>query len=595
MQNRGVHVLDVVGRLADGVDARAAAADLARVYEAGQRADPGSDPGHRFEVTPLIETITAGVRPLLLLLLTAVGVVLLIAMTNVAGLQLVRGTRRSAELAVRAALGGGRIGVVRPLLVESLLLAGAGCLVGVLLARAGAAWFAATVPGGLPRASEVRLDRAVFGFMAALALLAAAGAGLLPALRAARIDVADALRGGGRTTATGGAIRARGGLVAAQVALAVVLLTAAGLTVRTLQRLGTVDPGFRADGLLTLRLSLPPERYPDAGAAVRFFDALPARLERLPGVEAVSATSALPISGGDSHGGVTVEGRPFEPGAAPSASYRRVLPGYFRTAGIPLVEGRTFDERDRGQGPFVTIVTETMARRFWPDGSAIGQRIKVGVPENEPWLTVVGVVGDVRNERLEDVDAYATYEPHAQRPWTSMYVLLRTDGDPLARVDLVRAELRALDPSLLVYDVATMPDRMRDQLAPRRFTATLFTAFGAVALGLAALGVFGLTAFTVAERRRELGVRIALGAGRPDVLRLVLARAVRLAAIGAAIGAAAAIGTSRLMAGLLWGVRPIDPAALITAALILPIVAALAAAIPGLRATRVDPAATLRE
>jgi putative ABC transport system permease protein len=596
MRNRAVHIFGVVARLAPGIDVEAATADLAHIQEAGQRADPGSDPGHRVDVVTLHETIVGDVRPLLSLLMAAVGVVLLIACANVAGLQLVRGTRRTSELAVRAALGGGRTGVVRPLLVESVLLAGAGCLLGFILARSGVRWFIAAVPGGLPRAVEVTTDGLVLAFMVGIALVAGVGAGILPALRAARVDIAATLRGGGnRATAAAGTVRARGVLVAAQAALSVVLLLAAGLTVRTLQRLASVDPGFRPDGLLTLRVALPPERYPDAAAAVAFFAALPERLERLPGVTAVSATNVLPISGGESHGGLTIEARPFEPGAAPTASYRRVLPNYFRTAGIPRVAGREFDARDRGQEPLVVIITETMARRFWPGGDAIGKRIKVGPAESEPWLTVVGVVGDVRNERLEELDEYATYEPHAQRPWSTMHVLVRAAGDPLALVDAVRAELRALDSSLLVHDIGTMRARMRTSLAPRRFTAVLFGGFGVTALALAALGVFGLTAFMVAERRRELGIRMALGADRPAVQRLVLGHALRLAGIGAVIGVVPALIVSRLMASLLWGVPPADPLSLVAAALALPAVAALAAYLPGRRAARLDPAVTLRE
>jgi putative ABC transport system permease protein len=315
----------------------------------------------------------------------------------------------------------------------------------------------------------------------------------------------------------------------------------------------------------------------------------------VPGVRAVSAASSLPISGGDSHGMLTIDGRPF-PGTAPSASYRRVLPSYFRAIGIPLLAGREFDARDRGAPPFVTIVNETMARRhFGSAAAAIGQRIKVGPPEGEPWLTIVGVVGDVRNEVLEANDEHATYEPHPQRPWRTMQLVVRSEGEPMAVLPGVRAALRSLDSNLLMEDVGTMEQRLAESVAPRRFNAFLLGAFGFLALLLASIGLYGITAFLVTERRREFGIRAALGATATQIRGLVVKRGLRLAGLGMILGIPGALAASRLLQHLLYEVEPTDAVSLVVCAVALPTVSLVACWLPARRATRVDPASTLRD
>jgi predicted permease len=593
--NRAVHIYSVVGRLAAGVTREEASRDLNAIYARGQEREPGSDPGHRMEVTALRDQMVGDASAALWVLASVVVFVLLIACANIAGLQLARGGARQGEMAVRSALGAGRGVLVRQCLTESLILALAGGAVGLIAARAGIAWFVASMPGGLPRAGEVGMSSPVFAFALAASLLTGLVFGVLPALNTTGSGALASLRGpASRATSGRSRHRARGALVVAEIAVSLVLVAGALLLLRSFLRLRSVDPGFRTEDVLVMRVALPAAKYDEAERVIAFYADLPARLEAVPGVEGVSAASTLPVSGGDSHGQLLIEGRPFEPGTAPGASYRRVLPNYFRTVDIPLIAGREFDARDRGQEPYVVIINESMARRFWPDGDAIGKRIKVGPPENEPWLTIVGVVGDVRNEGLEAYDPYATYEPHPQRPWSTMFVVLRARRDAATIAPAARSLLRSLEPDLLIFDVGTMSDRVAASVAERRFNLQLIGFFGAIALALAAIGVYGLTAYTVMERRRELGIRVALGAQPGEVMRLVLRQGALLGGAGAAIGLIAAIGLSRFLRGMVYEVSALDPLTFGAAAVLLPVLAVLAAYIPARRATRVDPTVAMR-
>jgi putative ABC transport system permease protein len=593
MQNRAVHRMTAIGRLKSGVTLRQAQTELATIASRIQQQYPDADPGHGVNVISGYESLTKNARPALLTLLVAVGFLLLIACANVANLLLARAETRQKEIAIRTALGATRGRIVRQLLTESLLLAVAGGAAGLLLAAWGVDALAGSLPDDFPRAKEIGVDSVILGFTGALSVLTGLIFGIIPALTRAKPALNETLKEGGRTSAAIGRGRIRGALVVTEVALSLTLLVGAGLLIKSFWRLMQADPGFQLDHLLTMNVSLIGEKYKETGQVISFFRELPARLGALPGVKAVSAVSALPISGGDSNGNLTIEGRDFPPAQTPSASFRRILPNYFSAMGIPLKQGREFDERDTGAEK-VVIINEGMARRFWPDGDAIGKRIKVGPPQNEPWLTVVGVAGDVKNIGLEADAMLATYEPHAQRPWSAMNLAIRTETDPMSLSAAVRGELRAMEKDLLIRNPTTMDDRIRLSVAPRRFNMTLLAVFAALALLLAAVGVYGVMSYTATQRTHEIGVRMALGAQSGVVLKLIVGQGLKLALIGVAIGLLAAFALTRWMEDLLYGVRPTDSWTYGAVAALLLLVALFACWIPARRAAKVDPMIALR-
>jgi putative ABC transport system permease protein len=593
MQNRAVHRMTAIGRLKSGVTLQQARTELATIANRIQQQYPDADPGHGLNVISGYESLTKNARPALLTLLVAVGFLLLIACANVANLLLARAETRQKEIAIRTALGATRGRIVRQLLAESLLLAVAGGAAGLLLAAWGVDALAGSLPEDFPRAKEIGIDRVVLGFTGALSVLTGLIFGIIPALTRAKPALNETLKEGGRTGAAFGRVRIRGALIVSEVALSLALLVGAGLLIKSFWRLTQVDPGFQTDHLLTMNVTLIGEKYKLTGEVISFFRGLPARLGALPGVKAVSAVSALPISGGDGAGNLTIEGREFPPAQTPSASFRRILPNYFSAMGIPLKQGREFDERDTGAEK-VVIINEGMARRFWPEGDAIGKRIKVGPPQNEPWLTIVGVAGDVKNIGLEADARLATYEPHAQRPWSSMTLAIRTEADPLSLSAAVRGELRTMEKDLLIRPPSTMDERIRLSVAPRRFNMTLLAVFAALALLLAAVGVYGVMSYTATQRTREIGVRMALGAQSGAVLKLIVGQGLKLALIGVSIGLAAAFALTRWMEDLLFDVRPSDTWTYGAVAALLLLVALFASWIPARRAAKVDPMVALR-
>jgi putative ABC transport system permease protein len=593
MQNRAVHRMTAIGRLKSGVTLRQAQTELATIANRIQQQNPAADPGHGVNVISGYESLTKNARPALLTLLVAVGFLLLIACANVANLLLARAETRQKEIAIRTALGATRGRIVRQLLAESLLLAVAGGAAGLLLAAWGVDALAGGLPEDFPRAKEIGIDRFVLGFTGALSVLTGLIFGIIPALTRAKPALNETLKEGGRTGAAFGRGRIRGALIVSEMALSLALLVGAGLLIKSFWRLTQVDPGFQPDHLLTMNVTLIGEKYKVTGEVISFFRGLPARLGALPGVKAVSAVSVLPISGGDGNGNLTIEGRDFPPAQTPSASFRRILPNYFSVMGIPLKQGREFDERDTGEEK-VVIINEGMARRFWPDGDAIGKRIKVGPPQNEPWLTVVGVAGDVKNIGLEADAMLATYEPHAQRPWSAMNLAIRTETDPMSLSAAVRGELRAMEKDLLIRNPTTMDERIRLSVAPRRFNMTLLAIFAALALLLAAVGVYGVMSYTATQRTHEIGVRMALGAQSGVVLKLIVGQGLKLALIGVAIGLPAAFALTRWMEDLLFGVRPTDSWTYGAVAALLLLVALFACWIPARRAAKVDPMIALR-
>lgn len=593
MSNRAVHTLYVIGRLQEDVSLDRAHTELRSIAARIQAVYPDEDPGHSVDVVSLHEEVVGDVRPALFILFGAVGFVLLISCANVAHLVLARAAARRREIAVRAALGSGRWRVVRQLLTESVLLAAASGAAAVALAVWTADLLAARLTEFLPRAAEIDVDGGVLVFTLVVSALTGILFGLVPALRSSSPDLRAALVERAANMPVGRE-RLRGALVVGQVAVSLVLLIGAGLMARSFWRLWHVDPGFDPQSLLSMTVSLPGSNIASGEEVIAFYDELQWRLEALPGVRSASAVNALPISGGDAHGQLTIEGRPFAPGAAPGVSFRRILPNYFRTMGIPVIQGREFDGRDGDVEPFVVIINERMALRYWPAGDAVGSRIKVGPAESEPWLTVVAVVGDVRNEGLDIEPGLASYEPHRQRPWSTMNVLLRSDVDPLNLVPIVRKEVAALAGGVPLYDFTTLPHRIATSLVGRRFQAMLLGLFAGMALLLAAVGVYGVIAYSVSRRTAELGVRVALGADPAKIVALVLRQGAWLALTGIVLGLFAALAVTRLLRGLLVGIAPTDAVTYSAAAALLLAVALLACYVPARRATAIDPMEALR-
>lgn len=593
MQIRSAHILGVVGRLAPGVTMRQAEQEIVTIAAGVEAAFPGEDPAHSARVVPLDEATVANVSTALIVLLGAVGFVLLIACANVANLTLARATSRSREIALRVALGASRGRIIGQLAVEAVTVATLAGVIGLGVAWWGVDLLVAQLPDTLPRAGEIGVDGSVLIFALVITLFTGAVTGIIPALRGSRLDVSDELRNGTRGSDRGKPVGIRRALVVTEIALSAVLLVGAGLLINSFWQTLRVDPGFEPDGLVTMTVTATGPQFQTRDAVVSFFEAIPEELEFLPGVETVSAVNALPVSGGDSHGQITVEGRSFQEGVAPGASFRRILPRYFRSMGIPIVRGRDFGPDDTGENGFVTIVDQALALRFWPNADPIGKHIKVGPPENEPWLTIVGVVGDVRNEGLDFSHTFATYEPLRQRPRSTMNVVVRTAGDPGVVAGAVRRTLYDMAPDLAVYGTNTMHQRIGDSLSARRFQMLLLTVFAGVALFLAAVGIYGIMAYSVAQRSRSIGIRMALGATNAHVLRSVIRDGIGIVVVGAVIGLVLSLALSRSLASFVFGVSVLDPATFAGVAVVLIVVALAASYIPAVRATRVNPVESL--
>ncbi len=563
------------------------------------------DDGWGVTMTPLLEEMTGDVRPALMVLLGAVLCLLLLACANVANLLLARSAARQREIAVRVAIGAGRRRIVTQLLTESALLAVIGGALGLalafwavrLLAAAAPAQVLQTVLGG----RTVGVDLQVLGFTLGLSLLTSILFGLAPALRASRPDLAETLKEGARAEGLGGrGHRLLGGLVVAQVACALILLIGAGLLGRSFVRLRQVDPGFKADGVLTMNLSLPAARYGEDGQVSGFFDRLVPRLNALPGVTQAAAISNLPMGGNYSSGSFVIEGRTVgEHEAGPHGDSHYVAGDYFATMQIPLLRGRTFDAREAGAGGTPAIlIDKVLADRYFPGDDPVGHRLAKmgeGTQKDPVWRTIVGVVGHVSKYGLDGRVKEQYYIPAAQRPQRAMTLVLRAAaGDATALAASARAAVRAVDPDMPVFRVATMAEVIDTTLVNRKFVMLLLGQFAAVALILAGVGLFGVLSYAVSRRTREIGVRMALGARAADVLGMVVRQGMTLTAIGLVIGAGAALAATRAMAGLLFGVGASDPPTYVALALVLAAVALLACWLPARRAARVDPMVALR-
>ncbi len=589
---RSLRWMHVVGRLRPGTSLERADVQtdalLARLAAAYPDSNEGWSAGR---VVPLHEALVGDVRPALVVLLAAVAGVLLIACANLANLLLARATTRGRELAVRAALGAARRRLVRQLLTESVLLALAGGVLGLFLAVWGVDALVALAAGELPRPDEVTPDARVVAFTFAVSLLTGLAFGLLPALRASRLaDLHAALKEGGRGGGGGrGRSLARNGLIVAETALAVVLLVAAGLMLRSFWSLVHVDPGFRAENVLSLSLTFPEYPEPTQLAAAR--DEVIRRVEELPAVIAAGASKTLPLEGGGEPYGFTVPGRAGALAEVqPQAGTFIVSPGYFRALGIPLLAGRSFTARDDdGERP-VVVVNRAFARQLWGGEEAVGKTLLLG----EIPLEVVGVVGDVRSGGLAAEPGSAVYIPQSLAPRSDMKLFLRTAADPLAVAGAVREAIWSFDRDLPISDVAALAQVVAEDVARPRFLTTLLGLFGALALTLAAVGLYGVVAYGVGQRTHEIGIRMALGARRGQVLRNVVGQGMRWTLLGLALGLAGAFAATRLLAGLLFGVAPTDAATFAGVALLLATAAALASWLPARRAAATDPLTALR-
>lgn len=588
---RSVRIVSAIGRLGPGATLSQGRTEMSAIAGRLAQAYPDTNSGLDANVVQLQEQIVGKIRPALLVLLGAVGFVLLITCTNVANLLVARATARETEIAVRMALGGGRSRLVRQLLTESVVLGLVGGAAGMMLALGGLRLLRSFGPAELPRMQEISIDGNVLGFTLAASVLTGVIFGLLPAFQVLRTNLGNSLKGGSRATKGGG--RSRSVLVVTEVALALVMLVGAGLMIRSFARLMRVDPGFNSDHLLTLQMDVPPAYGATPEKRIALYDEIFERLEALPGVKAAGGVTRLPLGAGSSTR-LEIEGHPVASGEEPEVELRRASTNYFQAMGIPLREGRTFTKQDGPAAPRVAIINEVTAKRFWPNEEPMGRHVRFAGDSNAPWFTVIGIIGDIKHFGLDLQAPAELYTSFDQGPPGGPRLAIRTSADPAGLITAVRGELRSIDKQIAISQVETMDNIVSKSTADRRFQAVLLGAFAVLALALAMIGIYGVMAYGVAQRTHELAIRIALGAGRVDVLRLVLGQGMRLVIIGVAIGLAGAFGLTRFLRTLLFETGPTDPITFVGVSLLLALVALLACYVPARRASRVDPIAGLR-
>ena len=593
---RGNHNYLVIGRLNSNATVQRAQAEMNTISARLEQAYPADDKGWGAVVVPLRDQLVGGVRPALLVLLGAVGFVLLISCANVANLVLVKTLARQKEIAIRTALGASSVRVVRQILSETMMLGLAGGIVGLFLAHYGVRLIVAFLAQSLPRATGIGVDAPVLTFTLAVSVMTGIIAGLIPALRANRANINDSLKQGvGRTDADSGGNRIRSGLVISEVALSLVLLIGAGLMLRSLWQLRSVDPGVDPHNVVTTTVTLSPTKYAKPEQQVAFFDQLLQRLRSLPGVVSAGAIDALPVSGGGSTQPVAAEGHPTVPmSEQPEVAVRVVEPGFFETMKVPLLQGRLLNVSDVADRPQVILVSQSMAKRFWPGQNPIGKHLTMTFfPEKS--REVVGVVGDIKQDGLDIIDPVATlYLPLAQHSTPEMSLVMRTSAPSSTLVSAFTNAMHEIDREQPGLDVLSMDEILADSLSQQRFNMLLLAAFSGLALLLAAIGIYSVLAYSVRRRVREIGVRMALGAQRGDILRMILGQGTKLALIGAGIGVAGALALTRLMSSQLFGVTPTDPITFVSVSALIVLVALLACYIPARRATKVDPMVALR-
>ena len=586
-QLRGAHYLDVVGRMKTGVSLVQARADVETIASRIAQQYPKEVSG-KITVVPLKEYLVGQARPYLLMLAGAALLVLLIAIANVASLTLARAAERQKEIALRTALGASKSRVVRQLLTESLILSFVGGLAGVTLAVWCTGFLTAIAPGDLPRLQSAYVDGRVLLFALAISVISGILLGLIPAWRSANTNLQTHLKEGETRSASAPRQALRKALVVSEVTLALVLLCGAGLLIRTLWKLNSVNPGFDPQNVLVAELVLPKTKYRDAGQQTMFFQQLIERIKASPGIDSAGGTSNLPLSGTNMVFLASVEGRSSLP-----ASFRAVTEDYFRTMRIPLLKGRWFDDHDTAESQPVVIVNERMARQISPDHEEVlGKRIKHGFKNQV--AEVVGVIGDVKYAGLDQQTKPEMYAPFAQRAWPFMRIVARSKSDPSVVAAAIREAVRAIDKDQPVDKITTMSSVVSASIVDRSFYMQLLGTFASLAFILAAVGIYGVVSYSVAQRTREIGIRVALGARRRDVLGLVLREALRLTALGVALGLVGAFVATRVLRSLLFEVKPTDPATFICLSLLLTFVALVASYIPARRATKVDPLVALR-
>jgi predicted permease len=603
-QNRGSHYLLAVARLKPGVSPAQAQAELDTIMARLEREHPNTNTGRGIGVFPLLDDTVRFYSQALLTLMCAVGFVLLIACANVANLMLARAAGRDKEMAIRTALGASRWHIMRGLFTESLLLALIGGVLGVLLAFWASDLFKSAIPAEffdfIPGWKNIGVDFRVLAFTLSLSVLTGLLFGLAPALQASKPDLTAALKdkssSGFGSSGGSGKRRLRSALIIAEVTLSFVLLIGAGLMMKSFIRLIVADPGFNAENVLTMELSLPYEKYREAGQREAFYRQLLERVEALPGVESAGAVNHLPLGGSNTSTSFLVEGVPEPPpGQDFDGRWRVCSPHYFRALGMTLLEGRAFTDRDRAGAQPVVIVNETLARKYWPNESAIGKRIRfTGDPARNPWMQVVGVVRDVKHElSLEVTPEY--YLPHSQDAWGELVLAARTRGEPTALASAIRGEVLKLDNDQPVSRIRTMEQVSAESVMLQRHSVVALGIFASLALLLAAIGLYGVMSYTVTQRTNEIGIRVALGANPRDVMKLVVRQGMALVLVGVAVGVIASLGLARLIDTLLVDVRPTDPLTFSISGLLLVVVALLACWIPARRAARVDPMVALRQ
>ena len=595
--NRGPGFLQAIGCLKPGVRLAEAQAELDAIARRSEETYPDTEAGWGARAALLYDEIFDNtLRLVLTVLMVGVTVVLLIACVNIANLLLSRAATREREVAIRAALGAGRLRLLRQMLTESLLLALLGGAAGVVVTLWGVEVLRRMVPPEAPRGDQVLLDATVLFYALGLSLLTAVIFGLVPAWQASRPDVSATLKEGGRASAGASRHRLLKLLVTTEVALALVLLSVGALMVRTFQSLTKVDPGFQVENLLTVRVGLPESKYKEEPQRVAFYRDVLEKTATVPGIASAAAVATIPLAGSNSWARVTPEGSAPATESEPIfAGYMVVTPGYFDTLAIPLLSGRDLQPGDNAGAPPVVVVNQTLARRLWPEQDPVGKRLKMGAADSQrPWMTVVGLARDVRHQNLNRPPRLEMYLPHAQAAPADMFLLARTEGDPLAHVAALRAQVWAVDPDQPVSQARTMAAIVEERLVGSRASAQVMSFLALAALVLAAVGVYGVISYSVSERTHEIGVRMALGATPGDVFRLVLRQGMIPIGIGVVLGVGGAVGAGRLMESLLFGVSPGDPGTLLLMAGLLVLVAGLACWLPARRATRVDPMTALR-
>jgi putative ABC transport system permease protein len=598
--NRGNHGLQVLARIKPELSLAQARQDMSAVTRTVEEQNPDYPYAKfrfAFTLTRLLDEMVSDIQMALWILTGAVGLVLLIACANVANLLLVRASNREREIAIRMALGAGRRRVIGQLLTESLLLAILGGAAGILLAGWGLRVLIEISASVFPRVAAASLDGRVLLFTTLISVGTGVLFGLAPALQSTRGINADSLKEGGRGSTTGAVSqRLRHVFIVAELALSLILLNGAGLLLKSFLRLQEVDGGFRPDHVLTMRVSLPQTKYSKPEQIRAFFNDVLVRVARLPGVESVGAIDGLPLSGSGFSGTTTIDTTAVSPDArTPETDYRAATPGYFKAMGIELISGRYFQDSDNDQSAPVTIVDESLAKTYWPNEDAVGKRLRLGgMKSTRPWMTVVGVVRHVRYRTLEEHSRVELYWSEAQNPDPSMSLVIRTTSDPLTLAPAMQKVVQSVDPEQPVFRVRTMEGLLESSMARRRLSMLLLSIFAGAALILAAIGIYGIMSYWVSQRSHEMGIRMALGASRLDVLRLVLRQSLMMTGFGVGLGLVGSLLLTRFMTSLLFNVKPADAVTFLSVVVMLASVAILASFIPARRATRVEPMTALR-